>query len=196
MAKKNKKIQDQLEQGLKNAEQVVDVQLEGKLAPREPIKAKSWGGWKTPEQTPAAVAPSAPAAGAQPAAQNLAQFEDEITKVINESQYFKRKYDELRYLIESGEPQNVVADATTALAETISRSTGGQLPQEEVASFLENKIAAKKAPAPVMAEGGVQVPPSGETGLSVAPTPISSEILPGVQTPEKQQRRRPSIHRS
>jgi len=47
------------------------------------------------------------------------------------------------------------------------------------------KILAKGATSPAMAQGGAQTPPPGETPASVAPMPVSGESMVPPQAPEK-----------
>ena len=177
------KIKKQLEEGLKNAEQIVDVQIEGKPLPAPAVA-----------ETPAVVAPSAPTAGAQPPppapdvpgpSQVLNEVEAEITKVLNESRYFQRKYEELETMVKERKYPGAISSAVKALSMNISRSTQGQIPADQVESFLSNKILAKKAPTATLPGPELQVAPDGQTPLSVAPAAISEDILPGVATPEK-----------
>jgi hypothetical protein len=189
MAKKNTKIQKQLEEGLKNANQVVDQQIEGKAAPKPP----------TPK-TPAAAAPSAPAAGATPVAPGAPMaaglaadmaFEAEIAKIIKGNPAFVAKFRELRDAIAAGGDAMGLNQRMLDFATNISRSTGGKVPPEAVQGFLTEKLtaqnnpavvqaqeAAQGAPSPEMAPGVVETPPAQETLASVAPTPLPEDAGP------------------
>jgi hypothetical protein len=189
MAKKNTKIQKQLEEGLQNANQVVDQQIEGKAAPKPP----------TPN-APAAAAPSAPAAGATPVAPSAPMsaglaadisFEAEIAKIIKGNPAFVAKFRQIRDGMAAGDDAMGLNQKMLDFAANISRSTGGKIPAEAVQGFLTEKLkaqnnpavvqaqeAAQGAPSPEMAPGVVETPPAQETLASVAPTPLPEDAGP------------------
>ena len=194
MAKKNTKIQKQLEEGLKNANQVVDQQIEGKAAPKAPA---------VPPTPPAAAAPSAPAAGgtavppAPPAAPTPQDALDvEIGKVIKGSKYFVDEFRKIQQAVVAGDSPVGIQDKALRLAQSVSGSTGGQIPAEAAMDFITRKATASASPA-VMAEtaaqraqgpetqpGVVQTPPPGETSPSLAQMGIPGPLMEGLDAPE------------
>jgi len=190
MAKKNTKIQKQLEEGLKNANQVVDEQIEGKAAPKAP-------------KTPAAAAPSAPAAGATPVPPEVGQsagqaaevaFEAEIAKVIKGNPAFVSAFRDIRDRMAAGGDAMGLNQKVIDLSKNISNSTKGKIPAKAIEGFLTEKLtaqnspaviqaqeAATQAPVPEMAPGAVETPPAQETLASVAPTPLPEAAGPVVR---------------
>jgi hypothetical protein len=187
MAKKNTKIQKQLEEGLKNANQVVDEQIEGKAAPKAP-------------KTPAAAAPSAPAAGATPVVPGVTQsagvtadiaFEAEIAKIIKGNPAFVATFRDIRDQMAAGGDAMGLNQKVITLATNISNSTKGKIPAKAIEGFLTEKLTAQTSPAVVQAQeaappalvpetapGVVETPPAQETLASVAPTPLPEDAGP------------------
>lgn len=195
MAKKNTKIQKQLEEGLKNANQVVDQQIEGKAAPKPAPAA--------PPTPPAAAAPSAPAAGGTsvapaptPAPTPQDALDLEIGKIIKGSRYFVDEFRKIQQGVVAGDSAVGLQDKALRLAQSVSGSTGGQIPVEAAMDFITRKATASASPA-VMAEtaaqraqgpetqpGVVQTPPPGETSPSVAEMGIPGDLMAGLDAPE------------
>jgi hypothetical protein len=174
MAKINKKIQKQLEEGLASADKFVDSQLETPAAPAP----------ETPK-TPAAAAPSAPAAGATPVAPTPdqqaptpeLQFEAAIAKVIKGNEYFVNEFRKIRDGVMRGDSPQGLQVRLQKLALAISGSTQGQLQVADVEGFLTQKVQAQASPAvrqEVLAQEAKPVPPEME----------SPDLLMSRETPE------------